>query len=92
LNNDVDVVLLYPMLYEPNIHAHHERYLKEEDWNALLQAIDELQPEYAKLFPKILTQEYMFNYNIVLAKKEESPIKKALKKTKVFGKGPPLMA
>lgn len=70
LNNDVDVVLPYPMPYEPNIHAHHERYLKEEDWNALLQAIDELQPEYAKLFPKILTQEYMFNYNIVLAKKE----------------------
>lgn len=70
IENDVDVVLPYPMPYEPNIHAHHERYLKEVDWKALLQAMEELQPEYAKAFPEILDQEYMCNYNIVLAKKE----------------------
>ena len=70
MENDVDAVLPYPMPYEPNIHAHHERYLKEVDWNALLQALEELQPEYAKVFTEILEQEYMFNYNIVLAKKE----------------------
>lgn len=70
IENDIDAVLPYPMPYEPNIHAHHERYLKEIDWNALLQAMEELQPEYAKAFPEILGQEYMFNYNIVLAKKD----------------------
>lgn len=70
LENDVDAVLPYPMPYEPNIHAHHERYLKEADWKALLQAMEEVQPEYAKAFPEVLEQEYMCNYNIVLAKKE----------------------
>lgn len=68
-DNDVDVVLPYPMPYEPNIHAHHERYLKDEDWNALLTALAELQPEYAEYFPKVLEQQYLYNYNVILAKK-----------------------
>ena len=28
----------------------------------------ELEPEYAEVFPNILSQEYLYNYNIVLAK------------------------
>lgn len=68
--NDVDVVLPYPLLYEPDINAHHERYLKEADWSALITAMQELQPEYAKVFPDVLKQRYMFNYNVILAKKE----------------------
>ena len=68
-DNDVDVVLPFPMPYEPNIHAHHERYMKEEDWNALLTALRELQPEYADYFPKVLDQRYLYNYNVILAKK-----------------------
>lgn len=69
-DNDVDVVLPYPMPYEPNIEAHHERYLKKEDWDAVLKAIRELQPEYAEQFPGILQQRYFYNYNIILARKE----------------------
>lgn len=68
-DNDVDVVLPYPMPYEPNIHAHHERYLKEVDWNALLTALREMQPEYAEYFPLVLEQQYLYNYNVILAKK-----------------------
>lgn len=68
-DNDVDVVLPYPMPYEPNIHAHHERYLKDVDWNALLTSLKELQPEYAKAFDKVLEQQYLYNYNVILAKK-----------------------
>jgi len=68
-DNDVDVVLPYPMPYEPNIHAHHKRYLKEVDWNALLTALHELQPEYANYFPQVLEQQYLYNYNVILAKK-----------------------
>lgn len=68
-DNNVDVVLPYPMPYEPDIHAHHERYLKEVDWNALLQALEELQPEYAETFSEILGQQYLYNYNVILAKK-----------------------
>lgn len=69
LDNDVDVVLPYPMPYEPNISAHHMRYLKDSDWNALLTALNELQPKYAQYLPKLLEQKYLYNYNIVLAKK-----------------------
>lgn len=68
-DNDVDVILPYPLPYEPDIHAHHERYIKEADWKAMLQALDELHPEYMEAFPEILGQQYLYNYNVILAKK-----------------------
>lgn len=70
INNGVDAVLPYPMAYEPNIEAHHKKYLRDEDWRAMLTALGELHPEYAKEFPRILRGEYMYNYNIVLARRE----------------------
>lgn len=69
IDNEVDAVLPYPMPYEPNIEVHHERYLKSEDWKAVLTALSELQPEYAKIFPAILQQKYLYNYNMILARK-----------------------
>ena len=69
VDNDVDVVLPYTMPYDPDIHEHHKRYLKEADWNALLTALSELQPEYADYFPEVLEQQYLYNYNVILAKK-----------------------
>ena len=68
--NDVDVVLPYPMPYEPDINAHHERYLKSADWEALLLALEKLQPEYAEVFGEVLGQQYLYNYNVILAKKQ----------------------
>ncbi|MBD5452417.1 MAG: DUF4422 domain-containing protein [Lachnospiraceae bacterium] len=69
-DNEVDVVLPYPMSYEPDIEKHHKRYIKDRDWAALLQALEELSPEYAAVFPDILAQPYLYNYNIMIAKKE----------------------
>ncbi len=66
--NDVDVILPFPTLHEPNIIEHHARYIKEEDWKAMLQALNELHPEYAKAFSEILLQPYFYNYNIIIAK------------------------
>lgn len=66
--NDIDAVLPYPMPYEPNIEAHHLRYLSDVEWKAVLQALEELEPEYAKALSWFLKQEYMYNYNIILAK------------------------
>lgn len=68
-DNGVDVVLPFPLPYEPNIHAHHERYIKKEDWSAMLQALRELQPEYEEALPNIFDQQYLYNYNVILAKK-----------------------
>lgn len=69
LDNDVDVVLPYPMPYEPDINVHHARYLRDSDWNALLIALRELQPEYVEDFRKVLSQKYLYNYNVILARK-----------------------
>ena len=69
VDNDVDAVLPYTMPYEPNIHAHHERYIKEADWNALLIALKELQPEYSEVFQEVLGQPYLYNYNVILARR-----------------------
>lgn len=69
-DNDVDVVLPYPMPYEPNIEAHHRRYLKDEDWKAVLIALQELQPDYVRALSEILGQRYLYNYNIIVARKK----------------------
>lgn len=69
VDNDIDVVLPYPMPYEPDIGEHHKRYLADADWQALCAALAELQPEYAEALPEILRQQYLYNYNIILAKK-----------------------
>ena len=68
-DNDVDVVLPYPMPYEPDIESHHTRYLKNEDWNAVIRAVAEVHPEYVCELNKIIKQRYLYNYNIVLARK-----------------------
>ena len=70
VDNDVDVILPYPMPYEPNIEEHHKRYLKAQDWNALLLSLEELYPQYATYFPVVLAQQYLYNYNIMIARKE----------------------
>lgn len=69
VDNDVDVVLPFPMPYEPNIEEHHKRYLKDSDWKALLLALQELHPECSEGLLKILSQRYLYSYNIVIAKK-----------------------
>ena len=67
-DNDIDVVLPYPMPYSPNIEEHHKRYLASSEWNAVVQALTALYPEYLKEFKSIMGQEYFYNYNIILAK------------------------
>lgn len=69
-SNNVDVILPFPTIHEPDISEHHERYIKESDWKAMLQALKELQPAYADAFSEIFGQEYLYNYNIIIAKKE----------------------
>ncbi len=66
---DVDVVLPYPTIHEPDIREHHARYIKESDWEAMLQALSELSPAYYAAYDLVFSQEYLYNYNIFIAKK-----------------------
>ena len=65
---NVDVVLPDPMICEPNINEHHERYVKEVDWDAMLTALKELYPEYYAAYDDVFSGQYMYNYNILVAK------------------------
>ena len=69
-DNDVDVVLPFPMPYEPDMGAHHRRYLSEGDLEALRAALKELYPDYAAALAQIESQPYLYNYNIILARKK----------------------
>jgi len=66
---DIDVVLPYPMLHVPNIYEHHTRYTNEAEWDALLAVIAELYPEYYADIDRIFGSQYMYNYNMLFAKK-----------------------
>ncbi len=67
-DHDVDVVLPFPTVHEPDISEHHARYVKETDWAAVMQALQELEPEYYAACERIFSQEYLYNYNILIAK------------------------
>lgn len=67
--NDIDIVASYPTFHEPDIKEHHARYIKESDWEAMLAALEEIHPEYRAAYEDIFSQEYMYNYNMMAAKK-----------------------
>lgn len=67
---DIDVVLPYPTVHEPDIREHHARYISESDWHAVLQALREMAPEYYAVYDRVFLQEYLYNYNILMAKAE----------------------
>ena len=68
--NHIDAVLAYPAVYYPNIQTHHSYYVSESDWNAMKQALEELQPEYAAAMPELFAGKLFYNHNIFIARKE----------------------
>lgn len=70
VDNDVDVVLPFPMPYEPNMGEHHRHTLTDREWEAVTKAMKELYPGGYRRFETILHQKNLFNYNIILARKK----------------------
>ncbi|MCI8416917.1 MAG: DUF4422 domain-containing protein [Lachnospiraceae bacterium] len=68
--NKVDAVLSYPAIYYPNIWTHHEYYLKEGDWAAMVQALQEQAPEYARDLPELFYGKFFLNHNMLVAQKK----------------------
>lgn len=66
----VDAVLPFPMLHLPDIREHHGRYMSEEEWQIMLLALKELYPDYAEAYEDIFSGIYLYNYNLLLARKE----------------------
>lgn len=57
-------------MHEPDIKEHHARYVEEKDWDTLLGVIGELYPEYRAAYEDIFSQEYFYNYNLIIAKRD----------------------
>jgi len=71
LEDVVDVILPYPTIHYPDISVQHMRYVKESDWEAMLQALREVAPEYYEAYVTELSkQKYFYNYNMLIARQE----------------------
>lgn len=67
-----DVILPYPSVHYPNISTQHFRYIKEEDWSAMLRALEETVPDYFSAYQQMVEsgEQHFYNYNMLIAKAE----------------------
>ncbi len=68
--NDVDVVLPFPMLHYPSAEVQHTWYVPEKDWLVLKKVVKELYPDYGARFDEIFSVPEFYNYNMMIAKKQ----------------------
>ena len=70
IEQEWDVILPYPSIHYPNISAQHSRYVKESDWNAMLQALREVAPEYLTAYENGVAEgeQFFYNFNMLIAK------------------------
>ncbi len=68
--NEVDVILPFPTLHEPDLREHHGRYVEESDWDAMLRALEELHPESVYECMELMRLPYFYNYNLLIARKK----------------------
>lgn len=64
----IDVILPYPTIHYPSVSEHHKRYLRDSDWEAMVQSLKETAPEYAGKLEEIFSQPYFYNYNMFIAR------------------------
>lgn len=69
-NPDVDVILPYPTVFYPDIKKQHAYCINDTDWNAMLQALQEVAPDYYAAFEDVFSERYFYNYNMLIAKEE----------------------
>ncbi len=69
---DWDVILPYPSIHYPNISTQHTRYIKEADWEAMLQALKETAPDYLEAYQRLIEngEQSFFNFNMLIARAE----------------------
>ncbi|MDD6812694.1 MAG: DUF4422 domain-containing protein [Lachnospiraceae bacterium] len=67
-----NVILPYPSIHYPNISSQHMRYINDGDWQAMLQALQEIAPEYRVAYEQAVLagEQFFYNYNMLIAKAE----------------------
>lgn len=67
-----DVILPYPSVHYPNISTQHLRYIREEDWQAMLRALEETAPDYFAAWRQLVDggEQFFYNFNMLIARAE----------------------
>ncbi len=68
--NDVDIVLPYPMIHYPSAAVHHTWYVSEKDWELMIKVVSELYPEYVEKIDDVFSKPEFYNYNMMIAKRQ----------------------
>lgn len=69
-NAEWDVILPYPSVHYPDISGQHLRYIRQVDWDAMVQALKETAPEYYNKFEHVFCGQFFYNFNMLVAKRE----------------------
>lgn len=66
----IDVVLPLPFVCIPDASGQYGRYLLPEDIDVMTKVLKEHEPEENRSFLTLLKTPYLYNYNILIARKE----------------------
>lgn len=66
----LDVILPLPFVCYPDASGQYGRYLLKSDVNILLQVLKEKSQKDFEIIKKLLKMPYLYNYNILVARKE----------------------
>ncbi len=70
IKNDIDVILPVPFLCSPDASEQYFRYITKEDYTVFMKIISELYQEAETKIIQILHSDYVYNYNMLIAKEE----------------------
>lgn len=62
--NHIDAILPYPMLVYPNAFAHHKRFVKDTDWNRMMEILKEDYPDYYEASELIWKKRGFYLHNV----------------------------
>ena len=68
--NDVDVVLPLPFICNPDASGQYRRYITDADLELVHIALMEMHSDYAVAFLDISKKPYLYNYNMLIAKRK----------------------
>lgn len=69
-NNNIDVILPLPFVCYPDASGQYGRYLSGEDVDIMKEVLYEYHPELKELIIKALNSQILYNYNMLIAKRE----------------------
>lgn len=69
-DSDIDVIVTIPVLNFPSIRQQYAADHSGKDWDILLEAVDNLCPEYKKAVDTVQNGNHYYAYNMFIARKE----------------------